>query len=130
MGFPTGNFGTDLAIAIGVAGASTIALLILVCTLAHCGPRLCGLSRKERCEAGVRGDSRYRTIGYEIEAVNDLLNGHALSADEADIDDIGSHQGTVNQRTVDVKTHGLSASGSNSIYHPFVVLRPNGKEHG
>jgi hypothetical protein len=23
-------------------------LLILVCTLAHCGPRLCGLSRKER----------------------------------------------------------------------------------
>ncbi|KAK5634186.1 hypothetical protein RRF57_009900 [Xylaria bambusicola] len=42
------NFGTDFAIALGVAAGATIAALILFCTLAHFGPRLCGLSRKDR----------------------------------------------------------------------------------
>ncbi|KAJ3579310.1 hypothetical protein NPX13_g1251 [Xylaria arbuscula] len=42
------SFGTDFAIAIGVAAAGTIVALILVCTLAHCGPRLCGMGRKDQ----------------------------------------------------------------------------------
>jgi hypothetical protein len=48
MGLSTGNFATDFPIAIGIAAGATIGALILVCVLAHFGPRMCGLSRKDR----------------------------------------------------------------------------------
>ncbi|KAI0205592.1 hypothetical protein F4808DRAFT_238828 [Astrocystis sublimbata] len=47
MGFPTGNFSTDLPIYIGIAAGITIAATIIVCAAAHFGPRLCGMGRKE-----------------------------------------------------------------------------------
>ncbi|KAI1121337.1 hypothetical protein F5Y10DRAFT_272170 [Nemania abortiva] len=48
MSLSSGNFAKDFPIAIGIAAGVTIAALILICGLAHFGPRLCGLGRKDR----------------------------------------------------------------------------------
>ncbi|GAW27284.1 hypothetical protein SAMD00023353_10100090 [Rosellinia necatrix] len=42
------SFAKDLIVAIAVTVSVTIAVSIVVCVAAHCGPRLCGMSRKER----------------------------------------------------------------------------------
>jgi hypothetical protein len=46
-----GNFAVDFPVALGIAAGSSIAALILVCVLAHFGPRMCRISRKERWHA-------------------------------------------------------------------------------
>ncbi|GAW15874.1 hypothetical protein ANO14919_052960 [Xylariales sp. No.14919] len=48
MSLSTGNFAVDFPVAIGIAAGATIAATILICTLAHFGPRLCGFGRKDR----------------------------------------------------------------------------------
>jgi len=54
------NFKTDLIIALAVAGSGTIVVLIVLCFLSHCGPRLCGLGRKEQW----LGDTAEGGMGY------------------------------------------------------------------
>ncbi|KAI0025174.1 hypothetical protein F4780DRAFT_775175 [Xylariomycetidae sp. FL0641] len=45
----SGNFAKDFVVALGVAAGATIALTIMVCVLAQCGPRMCGkIDSKER----------------------------------------------------------------------------------
>ncbi|KAI1754881.1 hypothetical protein F4782DRAFT_528233 [Xylaria castorea] len=44
----SGNFVKDFPAAIGVVAGITIAVLIVVCVAAHCGPRMCRMGRKEK----------------------------------------------------------------------------------
>ncbi|KAI0505331.1 hypothetical protein F5B22DRAFT_651838 [Xylaria bambusicola] len=107
------NFGRDFAIAIGVAAGVTIAALIVFCVLAHCGPSLCGLGRKDRRwfasdvenQRNPGTESPFiRTFGIHIDDNIEATSRHARSesvADETQTD----HGENVDSYNLDVRSY-------------------------